>query len=69
MKFKIGDKITSVIQPAFLGQITAISQYKNMKTYTVSHFIGDEPRVTTMYEFEITDIEKEPLGFKKNGKT
>ena len=65
MKYKIGDKVTSSINSHFLGQITAINQYGRTTTYTVSHFCGDEPRIATMYDFELNIIKAEPLGFNR----
>ena len=64
-RFSIGEKVTSSINSRFLGQITAINQYGFTTTYTVSHFCGDEPRIATMYEFELDIIKNEPLGFNR----
>jgi len=65
-KFKIRDKVTSVINPKFLGQVLAITQREGQYAYTVTYFKEDEPMTTTMYGFEIEPVaENGSIGFKK----
>jgi len=64
-KFKIGDKVTSTINPRFLGHVVAITRQQHGVYYTVAHFDEEDKRISTMYDFEI-ELAKENgnIGFQ-----
>lgn len=63
-KFKIRDKVTAVLNPNFLGQITGIVQHSFGKVYIISYFKEGEPMTTNMYGFEIELVaENGSIGF------
>jgi len=67
-KFEIGDKVTSAINPDFLGQIqiTAIVLHRDGILYTVAYFKDDEQFTSNMFEFELLPApSNNSLGFKK----
>lgn len=69
-KFKIGDKVTSVINPHFLGQIIGITERVCGNYYTITYFKDDEPLMVTMYEFELELVaENGKIGFQNLRKT
>lgn len=69
-KFNIGDKVKSVINPNFLGQVIAITQRESQYSYGVTYFKEDEPMTCTMYGFEIEKtIDNGKIGYNKGAKT
>jgi len=66
-KFKIGDKVTSVINPHFLGQVIGVTSRVDGVYYIITYFKDDEPLTVTMYDFELEPVAKNGVGFQ-NGK-
>lgn len=64
-KFTIGDTVTSVINPHFLGQVVAITHRATGDYYAVSYFKDGEPITATMDGFELKPtIENGSVGFQ-----
>ena len=54
IRFLVGDKVPSVINPNFLGQIVSILQQQSGIIYTVAHFKDDGSQaVISMLDFEL----------------
>ena len=51
--FKIKDKVTSVLNPDFLGIITTAHDCGSMTTYAVSYFKDGKPCSGNFYGFEL----------------
>ncbi len=65
-KFKIRDKVTSVLDTTFLGQVIAVTEREGHYSYIVTFFKDSDPLTTTMYGFEIELVpENGGLGFSK----
>lgn len=65
-KYKIGQRVTSAINPNFLGFVIAVTEREGQYTYTVSYFKEDEPMTCVMYGFEIKAVDENGnIGFKK----
>lgn len=68
-RFKIRDKVTSVLDSTFLGQVVSIVLEECGVTYRVSYFKDGDPLTTNMFEFEIEMLsENGSLGFNKKDK-
>jgi hypothetical protein len=68
-KFSIGDKVTSVINPLFLGQIVSITDSLQGHYYTICYFDGGVSNTTNMSDFEIAPaVENGKIGFQNSGK-
>jgi len=52
-KFKPGDKVTSVLDPNFLGQVTTLVWGEKGIMYWVSYFKEGELLSASMFEFEL----------------
>jgi hypothetical protein len=63
MDFKIKDKVTSVLDPTFLGIITTIHTSVGDTLYGTSYFRDGEPVSTNFYAFELAPATPNPFGF------
>jgi hypothetical protein len=65
-KFKTGDKVTSVLNPDFLGQVTSIISGDSGSLYCVSYFKDGELLSASMLGFELEPAsENGGVGFGK----
>jgi len=66
-KFKIGDKVTSVIEPSFLGQVFDVdNRYNGFWRYEITFFVEGEPKTARFFEFELAPAQKMRVGFNNN---
>ena len=65
-KFKIGDKVVSVLNRDFTGQVITVVQHQFGYVYVVTHFKDNEPMSANMYDFELEPAPANgALGFRK----
>jgi len=65
-KYKPGDKVTSVINPAFLGQVVSITLGERGPMYEIEYFKDGELLYTNMFGFSLEPVsDNGSLGFSK----
>ena len=65
-RFALGNAVTSVINPQFVGQVVRTFYDVNGFSYVVSHFSDSgECLSSNFHEFELEPASKNGMGFKK----
>lgn len=66
-KFEIGDKVASVIEPFFLGQVIDVdNRYNGFWRYEITFFVEGEPKTAKLFEFELAPAQETQAGFNNN---
>ena len=51
--FKQGDKVTSPIEPGFLGMVSSIITQNDNYLYTITYYHDGQPKAVNMFGFEL----------------